>query len=77
MTAGDTAHPRLGSADAGGPRHHDAGLDEEAILRAAAQIRQRRVAEQLRQAQERRRQAARPRRGGGRARPCCTATAST
>lgn len=34
------------------------GLDEEAILRAAAQIRQRRVAEQLRQAQERRRQAA-------------------
>lgn len=35
-----------------------AGLDEEAILRAAAQIRQRRVAEQLRLAQERRRQAA-------------------
>lgn len=32
-----------------------AGLDEEAILRAAAEIRQRRVAEQLRQAQERRR----------------------
>ena len=36
------------------------GLDEEEILRAAAQIRQRRVAEQLRLAQERRRQAAPP-----------------
>ena len=32
-------------------------LDEEAILRAAAEIRQRRVAEQMRQTQERRRQA--------------------
>lgn len=43
------------------------GLDEEAILRAAAQIRQRRVAEQLRRAQERRRRAAPPppRRGKG------------
>jgi site-specific DNA-methyltransferase (adenine-specific)/site-specific DNA-methyltransferase (cytosine-N4-specific) len=35
-----------------------AGFSEEAILRAAAEVRQRRVAEQLRQAQERRRQAA-------------------
>lgn len=45
--AGDTSDPLM-------------DLDEEAILRAAAQIRQRRVAEQLRRTQERRRWTAPP-----------------
>ena len=42
---------------AGDPGDLLAGFDEETILRAAARIRQRRVAEQLRQDRERRRQA--------------------
>ena len=50
---------------------------EEAILRAAAEVRQRRVADQLRKAQGGATARPRPRRGGGPAHPSCTGTAST
>lgn len=50
--------PAGSGGEAGDASDPSMGLDEEAILRAAAQIRQRRVAEQLRGAQERRRRTA-------------------